>query len=249
MAKECFCGCGRDVPFGRKRVTNMLGHQVTGDIALFEGSIARTPDPEHDADLRRLIATGIPLRDKLREVIHGTLDRDDFPREEGKRWLEEANEHRKRMAMQMVDADFAGWNGVEQSQLLRAGIAAPATIVDVADTGTTINESPRVELTLRVEPSDGTEPFELRRKLVVSRVKLPHVGERLTVFYDRDDPTKFTFKNEDAVDRDAEAEATAATAAEPDPVDQIARLAELHAKGALSDAEFTEAKQRLLADL
>ena len=247
MAKECFCGCGRKVPFGRKRITNVLGRQLASDIELFEGSIARTPDPEHDDELRRLIATGVPLRDKLRDVIHGTLDRDDFPREEGKRWLEEANEHRKRMAMQMVDADFAGWSGVEQSQLLRAGVAAPATIVDVADTGMTINDNPRVELTLRVVPGDGTEPFDLRRKMVVSRVKLPHVGERLTVFYDPDDPSKFTFKNEDAVDGDAAADGDAV--AEPDPVDQIARLADLHAKGALSDAEFAEAKQRLLADL
>ena len=118
MAKKCFCGCGRTVPFGRKRITNMLGDQLTKDIALFEGSIERTPDPEHDGELRRLIATGIPLRDKLREVVHGTLDRDDFPRDEGKRWLEEANEHRKRMAMQMVETDFAGWHaaGAEFAQ-------------------------------------------------------------------------------------------------------------------------------------
>lgn len=204
MAKKCFCGCGRKVPLGRKRITNMLGDQLAKDVALFRGSVERTPDPEHDAELRRLVATGIPLRDKLRDVIHGTLDRDDYPRDEGKRWLEEANEHRKRMAMQMVEADFAGWNGHEQSQLLRTGMAAPGTITDVADTGATINESPRVELTVRVTPGDGTEPFDLRRKLIVSRVKVPRVGERMTVFYDPDDLSRFTFQNEDAVDGDGD---------------------------------------------
>ena len=243
MAKECFCGCGRKVPFGRKRIANMLGRELTDDIELFEGALERTPEPEHDADLRRLIVTGAPLRDKLRDVIHGTLDRDDFPREEGKAWLEEANEHKKRMATQMIDADYAGWDTFRQSHLVRTGVAAPATIVDVADTGTTINESPRVELRIRVTPADGTEPFELRRKLVVSRVKVPRAGERLTVFYDPDDPANFTFKNEDAVDGDAEAPVAA------DPVDQLARLAELHERGALSDEEFSEAKQRLLSDL
>jgi Short C-terminal domain len=247
MAKKCFCGCGRTVPFGRKRITNLLGRELTDDVALFEGSIERMPDPQHDGDLRRLIATGAPLRDKLRDVIHGTLDRDDFPREEGQAWLKEANEHKKHMATQMIGADFAGWSTYRQSHLLRTGVAAPATIIDVRDTGASVNDNPRVELVLRVSPADGTEPFELRRKLVVSRVQVPRAGERLTIFYDPDEPTNFTFKNEDAVDGDASV--AAAAAPEPDPVDQIAKLADLHEKGALSDAEFSEAKQRLLADL
>jgi Short C-terminal domain len=246
MAKECFCGCGRSVPFGRKRIANMLGNRLTEDVALFEGSLERTPDPEHDADLRRLVATGIPLRDKLAAVVHGTLDRDDYPREDGKRWLEEATEHRKRMAMQVVDADFAGWNAHEQSLLLRTGVAAQATVVDVSDTGTTINDDPRVELTLNVTP-EGGEPFELKRKLLVSRVNIPRAGERLTVFFDPDDPSKFTFKNSDVADGDDASAAAAVPAA--DPVEQIAKLASLHAAGALTDAEFAEAKQRLLADL
>ena len=243
MAKKCFCGCGRTVPFGRKRIANSLGDQMRKDIELFKGSVERTPDPEHDADLRRLIATGIPLRDKLRDILHGTLDRDDYPRDQGQAWLKEAIQHRKRMATQMIEADFAGWSALEQSQLLRTGAAAPATIVDVSDTGMSINDNPRVELTLRVTPSDGTEPFDLRRKLVASRVKLPRVGERLTVFYDPDDLSKFTFKNDDVVDGDG------ASTKAADPVDQISRLHDLHRQGALSEEEFAEAKQRLLADL
>src|SRR3712207_5487727 len=107
MAKQCFCGCGRKVPFGRKRITNMLGTRLSEDIALFEGAVERTPDPKHDADLRRLITTGIPLRDKLQAVLHGTLDRDDYPRKEGERWLQEANSHRTRLAIEATRGDFA----------------------------------------------------------------------------------------------------------------------------------------------
>ena len=242
MAKECFCGCGRKVPFGRKRVTNLMGREVTDAIALFEGSIERTPDPEHDADLRRLIVTGGPLRDKLRLVLHGQLDRKG-PRDEGQPWIKDAYAHKKRLAAEMVGAGYAGGDPYEQSDLVRTGVAAPAEIVNVADTGMTLNENPRVELTLRVTPADGTAPFDLQRKLVVPRVHLPRVGERLTVYYSRDDPEKFTFRHVDASARDP------AGAAEPDPVEQIAKLADLHAKGALSDAEFAEAKQRLLDDL
>jgi hypothetical protein len=39
-----------------------------------------------------------------------------------------------------------------------------------------------------------------------------------------------------------------AAAAEPDPVEQLARLVELHRKGGLSDYEFAVAKQKLLGE-
>jgi hypothetical protein len=245
MAKECFCGCGREVPFGRNRIANMLGSRLAQDIELFQGSIDRAPDPEHDDELRRLVVTGAPLRDKLREVVHGTLDRKDYPKADGERWLDEANDHRKRIAMNAVDGDYAGMNGYKQAQLVHTGIRAPAVIVDVRDTGTTLNESPRVELTLRVEPP-GEQPFELRHKMFVSRVKVPRVGERVMVFYDPEDRSRFTFQNADVVDDVA---AAAPAPAPVDAVEQIAKLAELHASGALSDDEFTQAKQRLLANL
>jgi hypothetical protein len=244
MASECFCGCGRKVPFGRKRVTNLLGARLEQDIEMFQGSIERTPDPAHDADLDRLVTTGAPLRDKLRDVVHGTLDRDDYPREDGRRWLEEAGEHRKRLAMQAVVGDFAGWSGHTKALLLRTGIAAPAVVADVRDTGTTINDSPRVELTLRVQPA-GEEPFELKRKLMVSRVKIPRVGEPLTVFYDADDRSRFTFANDDVVDGDVGGTAAPGL----DPVEQIARLAKLRNAGVLSEDEFAQGKARLLAGL
>jgi hypothetical protein len=240
MAKACFCGCGRKVPFGRRRVTNALGARLTADVELFQGALERAPDPRYDADLLRLVATGPPLRDKLRDLIHGTLDRADYPREQGQRWLEEAGEHRKRLAFAAVDADLAGWSGYSQAQLRLAGVEAPAQVVNVVDTGTTVNDDPRVELTLRVEPAGG-DGFEVARKMVVSRVKLPRVGERVTVWFDPEDRSRFTFENSDVTDDGA--------AAAVDPVDQIARLAALRDAGALSEEEFAAAKQRLLAEL
>jgi putative oligomerization/nucleic acid binding protein len=246
MSKQCFCGCGREVPFGRKRVANALGNRLRDDIEMFQGALERTPDPEHDGDLRRLVAKGAPLRDKLREVIHGTIDRKDYPRDDGQRWLEEAGEHRKRLAMQALDGDYVGMSGYKQAQLLHAGVEAPAVITDVVDTGMTLNDQPRVELTVRVEPP-GAEPLELKHRVFVSRVKIPRIGERMTVYIDADDPSKFTFRNDDVAD-DATLAAAAGPPA-PDPVEQIAKLAELRASGALSEDEFAQAKQRLLAEL
>ena len=88
MPKLCFCGCGREVPFGRKRIANALGAQYDKDLALFAGARETEPDPGHRAELDELVATGRPLRDGLRDVVHGTLDRKDYDREAGKAWLE-----------------------------------------------------------------------------------------------------------------------------------------------------------------
>jgi hypothetical protein len=242
MASECFCGCGREVPFGRKRAANMIGDRMRQDIALFEGSLERSPDPEHDADLRRLVATGATLRDKLRDVVHGTGDRKDYPKDDGKRWMSEAGAHRERITMRAVKAgDFVGWKALDQAVLAETGVAAPATIVDIRDTGVTVNERPRALIVLRVDGPDG--PFELSRKVTVSRVKIPRVGENVTVYYDPKDRSKFTFRMGDLADDPPPVAAAA------DPVEQIAKLAALRDAGTLSDDEFAQAKQRLLADL
>ena len=242
MASECFCGCGREVPFGRKRAANMVGDRMRQDIALFEGTLERTPDPEHDADLRRLVADGATLRDKLRDVVHGTADRRDYPKDDGKRWLQEAGDHRDRITKRVVqEGDFAGWNALDQAVLAETGVAAPATIIDIRDTGMTVNDQPRALIVFRVDGPDGT--FELSRKVLVSRVTLPRVGERVTVYYDARDSSKFTFRLRDLTDDPI------GGAAPADPVEQLAKLAALHESGALSADEFAAAKQRLLADI
>lgn len=243
MSHECFCGCGREVPFGRKRMTNLMGARFRDDIALFDTALERSPDPDHDADLRRLVASGKPLRDKLRDLVHGTIDRRDYPKDASKRWLDEAGDHRKRLAYQAIDDGFVGWTGLKQAQLVASGESVAARIVDVRDTRVTVNERPRIEITMRAE-RPGREPLEFKRKVLLSRVRLPpQPGERVTVHYDPDDPSKFTFQAADLSDGDGDEPAT------PDRVEQIAKLAELRDSGALSDEEFTEAKQRLLADL
>jgi hypothetical protein len=237
---ECFCGCGRQVGMGflgRRRLANMYGAQFTKDLALFEGALERTPDPEHDAELRRLVETGRPIRDDLARLVHGEIDRKDFDREAGRAWLQAANVQRGRMAMETVKDDYVGWSGHRQSQLIRAGVAAPAVITAVADTGTTINEHPRVELTIRVEPA-GEAPFEVTRKVTVSRVAIPKPGERLTLFYDPKDRERFTFKISDLTDDPA--------GSQVDRLQLLETAARLRDQGILTQDEFEAEKQRLM---
>jgi hypothetical protein len=130
-------------------------------------------------------------------------------------------------------------------------IEARAIVTNIQDTGTTVNQNPRVQLTLEVQP-DGAAPWELDQKVNVSRIAIPKPGDPFTVKY-------FEKHREGArLQRRTEAElAVAAGAATPaviapgiaaDPLDRIKKLQELRESGALTDAEFEQQKAKLLAE-
>jgi hypothetical protein len=63
------------------------------------------------------------------------------------------------------------------------GVPAQAIIVDIADTGQTINKNPVARLRLHVRPT-LEPPFEAETELIVSRLALPTRGQRVQVKYD-----------------------------------------------------------------
>jgi len=71
------------------------------------------------------------------------------------------------------------------------GVSAPATILRIWDTGTTINENPLVGFQLQVTPEYG-EPFQAECKQMVSRLEVGNVqpGGSVTVSYDPKNPKK-----------------------------------------------------------
>lgn len=77
-------------------------------------------------------------------------------------------------------------------RLLRTGKRATATVLEVEDTGVTVNDNPRVRLKLRVQSDDAPE-FELETKKVVSRVAIPQAGMVAPIRYDPDDPKDFVW--------------------------------------------------------
>ena len=66
-------------------------------------------------------------------------------------------------------------------------------MLDVQDTGTTVNDNPRVKMKFRVEPLDGGDAFDATKTKTVSRVAIPRRGDRYPVWYDRQDPTTWAF--------------------------------------------------------
>jgi hypothetical protein len=82
--------------------------------------------------------------------------------------------------------------GGKKKKILADGIQARAVVINVQDTGMTINDNPRVKLTLQVQP-EGEVPFEATKKTTVSRVSIPRIGDEFIVRYDPSDPGDVEF--------------------------------------------------------
>ena len=86
-------------------------------------------------------------------------------------------------------AAFSGWmlTSPKYRRLLKRGRDAAATVLEIRDTGVTLNKNPYVRLRLRVLPPDGA-PYEAETRALVSRVSIPRVGDTVAVKYDPEKP-------------------------------------------------------------
>jgi hypothetical protein len=152
--------------------------------------------------------------------------------------------------------------------LMENGSKGVGVVLTVHDTGMTINENPRVKMSFRIEPLDGSPSFEAEKTSTVSRVEVPRTGDRYPVWYDPSDPTSWAYATiTDGQGREqirqlfgAQAEtitgigssaaaAPAAPAPAVDPLDRLKKLDELHSAGVLTDAEFEQKKAAILAEI
>ncbi len=129
-------------------------------------------------------------------------------------------------------------------------IEARAIITNVQDTGTTINQNPRVKLTLQVQP-EGREEFTITKKATVSRVRIPNVGDPIRVKYWENAREGLSIQPRTQEDL-AAAAGPMAMASPPeedaDPLDRLKKLNDLRQAGALTEAEFEDQKARILAE-
>jgi hypothetical protein len=145
--------------------------------------------------------------------------------------------------------------------LFQTGAKGVGTVLQVRDTGMTVNENPRVAMVFRVEPLDGQAAFDAQKTTTVSRVEIPRQGDRYPIWYDPGDPASswaYATVADDsgrATMRQLFGEAAEtfvgmggcpAAAPQADTVGQLEKLASLHAQGALTDEEFAAQKAKLL---
>jgi hypothetical protein len=84
------------------------------------------------------------------------------------------------------------FTGEGEAKKIRAvGVPADATVVQIWDTGVTVNKDPVVGFLVEVHP-DGQAAFQAKTKALVSRLAVPRVqpGARLRVYYDPKDTTR-----------------------------------------------------------
>jgi hypothetical protein len=157
------------------------------------------------------------------------------------------------------------------ANLMENGSLAVGTILNVRDTGTTVNNAIRIDMRFRIDPLDGSAPFEASKKKLMPRTAIPQPGQRYPVWYDAEDHESWAFATSDGgaearaqivqifgdkfgpdgsgVGQVAAAAPAPVAAAATDPLDRIAKLDQLRTAGALTDAEYDAQKQRILAEL
>lgn len=155
-------------------------------------------------------------------------------------------------------------------ELMATGSKAVGTVVSVQDTGMTVNDNPRVKMTFRIEPVDGSPAFDAQKTRTVSRIEIPRQGERYPVWYDPAEPAKTwmfstvaddsgremlrqlfgdaanTFVGMDAPAAPAALVAPVGAAQGQDTVETLKQLADLHQQGLLTEEEFAAQKKKLL---
>jgi hypothetical protein len=153
----------------------------------------------------------------------------------------------------------------QAAELFETGAKGAGTVISIQDTGMTINDNPRVKMVFRVEPLDGSPPFDAEKTTTVSRVEIPRQGDRYPVWYDVNEPAKtwayativdesgratmrqlFGDVAETFVGMNAPAAPAAVGGGGQDVVEQIKQLADLHQQGILTDEEFAAQKAKLL---
>ena len=142
--------------------------------------------------------------------------------------------------------------GEKAAALVQHGKRCRGTVVSVEDTNWTVNDNPRVKITVRAEP-DGETPFTIEKTSVVPRVNIPRAGDSCVVFYDPSDP-----QNKNGITFDQVPGFTASSSPKPaakaveedeDPLVKIEKLGALRDKGLITEAEFEMQKQRLLREV
>ena len=163
MAKECFCGCGREVPFGRKRRREHARQPATRRHRAVRGlaraharSRARRRPASAGRHGQRRCATSCAKSCTARSTARTTRAR-----------RASAGSRRRastatgwRCTWRARRTSSAGADSTSRYSSARAS-QAPATIVDVADTGMTINDEPRAD-DRRCEWTARTALFEAR---------------------------------------------------------------------------------------
>ena len=95
----------------------------------------------------------------------------------------------------------AGRNQAEQ--LVQSGRKARATVMAVQPTGMVVNNiNLQCIVAFRLQPLDGSPPFDTHKKMLISQTAMPHIGDTWPSWFDPMDPTQFAVGQPTAITPD-----------------------------------------------
>ena len=95
---------------------------------------------------------------------------------------------------------FYACDSADYDEVNKIGKVGVGEVLKVEDTKVTINDNPRVEITVKIYTKDGA-PFESKFTNTVSRVEIPRRGDHLALKFDPNDKTKVIFLQQEDVDK------------------------------------------------
>ncbi len=81
-------------------------------------------------------------------------------------------------------------DGIQSGQMVaQTGLEAAAEVTAIQDTGATVNDNPVVMLSVKATTMMGTQ-FDTTGRVMVSRLAIPRVGDKIKIKYNPVDPTQ-----------------------------------------------------------
>ena len=82
----------------------------------------------------------------------------------------------------------------QAKELEKIGLPAEATILEIRDSGITVNNDPVVDFVLEVRPK-GKEAYQAKTRMLISRIEIPQFqpGAVVRVNYDPNNPSRVSF--------------------------------------------------------
>lgn len=160
-------------------------------------------------------------------------------------------------AVAIASAVWIGRVSSRASALQQRGIRATGTVLEVFKPWMNVvvnNVYIRRRVRLRIQRQDGAPPYEGILKGLFMLGEIPSVGDHLSLRVDPANPQHFDYDQASSATTTAAtthttahaASAAASDSGEERLSDELARLADLHKRGALTDPEFAAAKKKLL---
>jgi hypothetical protein len=241
---SCYCGCGRDVSGTRANATNTVAGQIDRLVAMLDGASA--VDGFAVAD-QAVVPDGQMLLTTLREVLHEERSRKDIDKRGIRTWVSRAHDAELDLTRQATALGYQG-SATDMASLLFTGRRERGRIVGIDDTGTTVNRQLRAGIEIEAQPAVG-ESFRLSRKMMISRVAIPLVGDWVEVAFAAHDPNDFVFRTLGTSEISSAApESAPPTSVGSERIEHLQALGELRDSGVLTDDEFQAEKQRLLGE-